>query len=148
MHRIQRIFSVDDVERLEKFDTFHLEWLAIFLSIPDWRPKSNSTETFDEEDAHLRKAPFYSTRIAMDNLRSHLGVAMSSSTSNPFFSDSLSCFPLLKTTLQRSAWKNRNVVEASVHIDNMLALSAGGHYNFMDETKKRISNAFGEDRNI
>lgn len=146
LQRIRGMFRVDDVERLEKFATCHLEWLAVFLSILDWRPKTFSAETTDRDDARPASAPFNSTCIARDNLRSQLGVAQFSSASSPFFSDFLSSFPLCKTTVHRTARRNRYLLELGLHIGNMLALSAAVQHNFMSTRKEwnasPISNAF------
>lgn len=145
LNRIRELFPVDDVERLEKFETCHLEWLAVFLSVSDLRPRPSRTETTEQEHVRAEKAPFNSTRIAVQNICSQLGIPSSVSDSNPFFSRFLTCFPLFKTGLDRIFWRNRNILEASLHIDNMLALSAGAQYQFMSdkkrETSKQISDA-------
>lgn len=138
LYRIREMFLVDDVEILEQFGTHHLEWLAVFLSVPDWRKS-------DQEGACLKPSPFNSTRIAMDNLRFQLGLPTSGSQSRPFFSESLTGFPLFKMALHRNIWGNRNLSEASLHADNMFALSAGYQFKFMTKmkalTSDRISKA-------
>lgn len=45
LRRIREVFPVNDVETLEKFETCHLEWLAVFLSVRDWRPRPRSSDT-------------------------------------------------------------------------------------------------------
>lgn len=99
LRRIREIFPVDNVERLEQFQTYHLEWLAVFLIISDWRPSSTQA----------LYTPITSSRIALDNLRSQLGIPLSSSDSEPFFSTFFTSFPLFKGTLLRKFWRNRNI---------------------------------------
>lgn len=99
------MFRVDDVLKLGEFETCHLEWLAVFLSIPDWRPKTTVSESTDEEEVRRRRTPLNTTRIAVDSLRSQLGVAEENSKSGIFFSDFLTRFPLFQRTLHRCVWR-------------------------------------------
>lgn len=145
LRRIREIIPVDYVEKLEHFKTCHLEWLAVFLSVPDWRPTTSDTEIFPQEFVGLKNATFNSTAIAVENLRSQLGMSLSTSHSGQFFSEFLTSFLLFKGVLQRTCWRNRNVLEVCLHIDNMLAVTVGGHSPFMirkkKETSKRITAA-------
>lgn len=142
--RIRDNFRILDVEKLSKFETCHLEWLAVFLSVPDWGSRISSTESFSTESDS-----FSSTNVAIDNLTSQLGVASSGLESGLFFPKCLTSFPLFKNTLQRIICGNRNLLEASQHIDNMLALSTGSQIHFNSkkaETAQRIkisSNSVG-----
>lgn len=128
---------MDDVEKLQDFETFHLERLTVFLSVPDWNPKSSSTKTFEQEVMDLERTQLNSTTIAVNNPRSQLGLLSSSSSqSGGFFSKFIPNFPIFKVVLQRTFWGNRNVLEVSLHIDNVLALTAGFHYSSMAEKKR------------
>lgn len=89
LRRIREIFPVDYVEKLDQFETCHLEWLAVFLSVPDWRPRPSSSETTEKEEEGIEKESFDSTRIAVNNLRSQLGIPKTNSASAPFFLNSL-----------------------------------------------------------
>lgn len=120
LRRIRDMFQVDDVERLEQFQTFHLEWLAVFLSVPDWNPQPSNAGSFEQERVDPGKAPFNSIGIAADNLCSQLGMVPSSSQSGPFFSEFLTSFPLFRGVMLCTFWRNRNVLEISVPIDDML----------------------------
>lgn len=81
LYRIREMFRVGDVERQEQFDTCHLEWLAVLLSVPDWRPKTGSTESVNQDDRNNKTPPLNSTSFAVDDLRSQLGLSNPSSKS-------------------------------------------------------------------
>lgn len=136
------MFPVNDVERLEQFETCHLEWLAVFLSVPCWTPNNGVNETFEEQGFDVGKAPFNSTGVAIDNLRAQLGLSSHGCQCRISFSDLMSSFPLFKGALPRTFWGNRNILEVSLHIDNVLALTAGSQHRFMvvkkRETGERI----------
>lgn len=99
----------------------------------------------ESEKRNVKTSPFNATRIAVENLRSQLGISSSGSDPCSFFSHHFNCFSLFKKSLQRRFWRNRNVLEVSLHINNMLARSADAQYRFMNkkkkETEKRISDA-------
>lgn len=129
-----------DFVALEQLETGHLEWLAVFLSVPDWSPESTDTKAMCGKEEDLEKAPYNSTVIALDNLRAQLGLSLSSSMSGAFCPKFIPSFPVFKGILQRTFWRNGNVLEVSVHVDNMLALSIGSQYAFMLERKKETEN--------
>lgn len=112
LRRIRVISPVDDVAKLERFETCHLEWLAVFLSVPDWRPQAGGAKRIDKDGESLEKEYFNSTGIAVENLRSQLGLSSSRSRLGPFVSDFLTSFPLLKGVFQRPFWGNRNSFRA------------------------------------
>lgn len=117
LHRIRGMFRVYDVEKLDQFETSQLEWLAVFLSVPDWGSKPLTAKPSQNEVGGPHDGPFDSTRIALDNLSSQLGLSLSANADlSPFFSDFRSSFPLFMSNLSRTLWKNRNFLEASLHI--------------------------------
>lgn len=132
------MFPVDDVAKLELFDTVHLEWLAVFLSTPDRNLQASHDEAIAPEGVDYQKDPFNTTGIAVENLHSQLGLPFSGSQSSSL----LSAF--LETALRRCFWKHRNILEVSLHIDNMLALTADAT-SFANQKKwligKRINEA-------
>lgn len=69
LRRIREMFPADDVEVLEEFETCHLEWLAVFLSVPDWTPHMGSTDGIAGDDCEAQTAHVSSTRITAFNLR-------------------------------------------------------------------------------
>ncbi len=64
--------------------------------------------------------------IPIENLRKQLGFAKRSDFCSGRFK-----FPLLRNVCKSTLWGNRNVLEVSCHIDNMLALCAGEQISFM-----------------
>lgn len=86
---------MDDVERLLNFETCHLEWLAVFFSVPELAPKAITAGTSNEEDDKLQKGISSCTRFAVDNLRTQRG------DSTPCSSHALGNFPLFRLTLHR-----------------------------------------------
>lgn len=98
----------------------------------------------EQDFVFSEEAPFNSTAIAFGDLRSQLGLSLSSSQYGAFFSEFLSSFPLLNEELQRTFWRNRNVLEVSLHIDNMLALTSGSQNSFMIGKKRATSQRIGK----
>lgn len=113
-------------EVVKELGTTEVEWLAVFLSVDDWKGHYESkgqkipSRTFFPDNGVDKNG------FAIRNLANQLGFSALSEEFLQQFSH-----PLLKGTSDCNVWHNRNALELSAHIDNWLALRSGEKTEYM-----------------
>ncbi len=126
-------------EAVKGLGIVEIEWFSVFLSVDDWRGLcSDSKKARDEKNKISKKKPFSEVIKKLDrnnfdesgfplfNLASQLGFKGITKKLLQYFSH-----PLLKNSIDKMLWENRNILELSAHIDNWLALRSGDKTMYM-----------------
>lgn len=116
-------------EIVKDLRTAQIEWLAVFLSVDNWRGACKSSPNISipkPKRNHGSVTGLMKNGFPVGNLSSQLGFSGVANELLQQFSH-----PLLKDTENCELWRNRNVMELSLHIDNWLALRAGDKTRYM-----------------
>ena len=126
-------------EAVKGLGIVEIEWFSVFLSVDNWRGISpDSKKALNERKRKSKQKPYKEpmwnrdrkildeTGFPLFNLSAQLGFKGISKKFLQYFSH-----PLLRNSIDKTLWENRNVLELSAHIDNWLALRSGDKTSYM-----------------
>ncbi len=124
LRRIVDALPADRNENVMNLGINEIEWLAVFLSLKTWTARNSSTDfSKDGDEPEVDESHF-----PVVNLSAQLGFVEKNGSRKVSQHFNI---PFHKYSKRSLLWGNRNLLECSLHIDNWIAITAGGYIKDM-----------------